>query len=143
MSKALFLTVHSAEGKLQRLRELALLGFESGSKLLIFSPNSQVSSYIDTYLWQFAPLSFLPHVITDSKNPSPVVISETEGNWNDAAFLLNLSPAIPSFFSEFDQVFEFWDASNSSKGEEANKHKTFYEGKGMKASLLEADKPLI
>lgn len=134
MGEAVFFIVSTPETKLRRLRELALWGLESGENLLIFSPGEKATEYVDRYLWSFSPLSFLPHEVSAAPSRSPVVITETLENWNQAKALLNLSPQPVKNPEKFDRIFEFLPGKNQEREQ-------FFEKLGMKATYLEDQAP--
>jgi DNA polymerase III subunit chi len=66
---------------------------------------------LDTALWTFAPLEFVPHCYGDAAGPavlaaSPVVLSEAPHGAPHHEVLVNLGPAVPEGFERFERLIE-------------------------------------
>jgi DNA polymerase-3 subunit chi len=66
---------------------------------------------LDTALWTFSPLEFVPHCHGASAGPavlaaSPVVLSEAAHTAPHQQVLVNLGPAVPEGFERFERLIE-------------------------------------
>ncbi|HEX4586316.1 MAG TPA: DNA polymerase III subunit chi [Burkholderiaceae bacterium] len=84
----------------------------SGRTLLVFSRDAQRLSRLDSALWTFSALDFLPHVYADSElaDRTPVWLSMTApgDRGRDVLLLLDdeVAPAFEVWFERFERVIE-------------------------------------
>lgn len=84
-----------------------------GHKAYIHCRHEQQARELDTLLWQFQPNSFLPHkLINEAGAACPVEIGFGDDPGAHDDLLINLSGAIPSFFSRFQRVSEIVTQDN-------------------------------
>lgn len=93
---------------------LAEKAYKLGHSLYLHTESRQQASKMDDLLWSFKADSFLPHAIEGATEqdelPPPILIghsSETPPEpHSHSEVLINLAPAVPSFFSRFERVAE-------------------------------------
>ncbi len=86
---------------------------------------------LDTLLWVFRAGSFIPHC--RSNDPlaatSPVLIGSNEPPAMANGVLINLSDAVPAFFSRFERVAEVVSGDESARQQARQRYK-FYRERG-------------
>ena len=97
---------------------------------------------LDDILWTFRPGSFVPHSRYTGKSepgPTPVLI----GNEGEQApppdthdVLINLSPNVPLFFSQFERVAELVCGDNSQRAQARERYR-FYKDRGYELKTHE------
>jgi len=110
----------SKESPLSLACRLAAKAVQQNLEVLINTATETDSRRLDELLWTFSQGSFLPHRRLDDADSAdegePVLIGcEREpqsGRWE---FLINLSPAVPEFFSRFERVAELVGAEEENK----------------------------
>jgi DNA polymerase-3 subunit chi len=77
-------------------------------KLLIYAPGADVARRIDSMLWTWQPLSFIPHCLAnDPLAPqTPVLIASGADTPPECDVLLNLAEDCPPFFERFPRLLE-------------------------------------
>ena len=97
----------TADARLQFACRLLHKAVKLGHQCYIHCDNPQQAQTIDQLLWQFQPTSFLPHkLLGEAGAPCTIEIGcgDDPGPHNDV--LINVSSAIPDFFSRFQRVSE-------------------------------------
>jgi DNA polymerase-3 subunit chi len=84
---------------------------------------------LDTALWTFSPLEFVPHCHAGSAGAavlaaSPVVLSEAAHSAPHQQVLVNLGPAVPEGFERFERLIEVVtpDEGDRAQGRRRWKH---------------------
>lgn len=107
----------NAQSKFAVALKLVMKATMAGSRVLIYSRQSQVCRELDAYLWEASPYSFVPHV--SYSHPlavkSPVIIGENGGHLIDWNVLINLDVEVPIDFSRFARVLEIVSESPEDK----------------------------
>lgn len=117
---------HSRLGFAARLSERI---YRLGKKLHIHTADPAMSAQIDTLLWSYRDISFIPHEQYQGNAPdSPVTISHAlEPPEHDV--LLNLATDVPEFFSRFERVVEIIDTDDSQRQQGRLRYR-FYNDRG-------------
>ena len=97
---------------------------------------------LDTALWTFSELDFVPHVLADDAlaNQTPVILADAS---NDALphhqILINLGMQTPPHFARFERLFEIvsTDADDIAGGRDRYR---FYQQRGYPLTHSVADK---
>ena len=103
--------------------------FQPHKKTYIYTGAPSVSQQIDTLLWTFHDVSFLPHAIykPGGTTSMPIVIID-DGTTNASGdILVNLAPIVPSCYNQFAQVLEVVLNEENYKKDAREKYK-FYKG---------------
>lgn len=82
----------------------------SGAKVVVTGEGSQLRE-LDTALWTFSALEFVPHCLAASASPavlaaSPVVLVESARGAPHQQVLVNLGSTVPESFERFDRLIE-------------------------------------
>jgi DNA polymerase III subunit chi len=106
--------------------------YRQGCRIYVYV-NQEDAQSIDDQLWTFKDTSFIPHCLNQNgsliDNALPVQVGHTAPSpeWND--LLVNLTPAIPEFFNQFQRVAEIAPDEPAWR-ERARKHYRQYRDKG-------------
>jgi DNA polymerase III subunit chi len=82
----------------------------TGAKVVV-TGDSELLRELDTALWTFSPLEFLPHCLGSGSPPavlaaSPVVLSESARSAPHQQVLVNLGQSVPEGFERFERLIE-------------------------------------
>jgi DNA polymerase-3 subunit chi len=82
----------------------------AGSRVVV-TGESQALRALDTELWTFSALEFIPHCHASSAQPqvlsaSPVVLADTARGTPHQQVLVNLGEAVPEGFERFERLIE-------------------------------------
>lgn len=78
-------------------------------EILIFDSNKENLALLDEALWIFSAKEFLPHVFASDAlaSTTPIILCDDEKiSLHHKNVLINLNQEVPSFFQEFNRVFE-------------------------------------
>ena len=112
-----------------RLAEKAYL---QGHQVFIHTEDQAQSEAMDQALWAFRPDSFVPHQIlaADDEIKAPVLIShENTAPPKLMDVLINLNPAQPLFFSQFERLAEIINGDDEIKKQGRVRYQ-FYKDRG-------------
>jgi len=85
---------------------------------------------LDDLLWTFRSGSFLPHAVyRESGSREPVLLGEGIDPADEHDVLVNLSDAVPSFFSRFDRVAELVGGDEAARAAARERYR-FYQDRG-------------
>ena len=105
----------------------------SGRTVLVFSRDSQRLARLDSALWTFSALDFLPHVYADSElaDRTPVWLSMTpvEGRERDVLLLQDdeTAPQFESWFERFERVIEIVSGEDEDRARARARFKAYRE----------------
>jgi len=98
----------------QKARDLYLCrlvekAFIETRKIYINADTIEETQTIDTQLWTFRDISFVPHALMDKnvQKTAPVIIGHNEPPSLNFDILINLSREIPPFHRNFKHIIEF------------------------------------
>jgi DNA polymerase-3 subunit chi len=82
----------------------------TGARVVV-TGDSALLRELDTALWTFSPLEFLPHCLGSGSPPavlaaSPVVLSESARSAPHQQVLVNLGSSVPEGFERFERLIE-------------------------------------
>jgi len=102
-------------------------------KVFVYSENQDELAQLDDTLWNFRPVSFVPHARIETPAESlvdtdPVQLSSSEPGF-DRQVLINLSPEVPSFFSRFERALEIVNDDPSVRDPGRERYR-FYQSRG-------------
>ncbi|MDH3327030.1 MAG: DNA polymerase III subunit chi [Gammaproteobacteria bacterium] len=88
--------------------QLAEKAFKKGHKIHIHTADNLQTERMDTLMWTYKDLSFLPHAIADSEEATqtPIHISHNSDRASIKDVLINLKSEIPVFYEQFERVAE-------------------------------------
>lgn len=111
---------------------LAEKAYQQGHQVFIHTEDQAQSEAMDQALWAFRPDSFVPHQIlaTDDEIKAPVLIShENTAPPKLMDVLINLNPAQPLFFSQFERLAEIINGDEEIKKQGRVRYQ-FYKDRG-------------
>jgi DNA polymerase-3 subunit chi len=103
----------------------------AGHRVLIQTSSPQEARHMDTLLWTFRDRSFVPHGLlgeADSET-NPILIGHGTDAGGEDDVLINLSSAIPEFFSNFERVIEPVDSDPAVRDASRERYR-FYRDRG-------------
>lgn len=88
--------------------QLTEKAFKKGHKVHIHTADTLQTERMDTLMWTYNDLSFLPHALADSEQAAetPIHISHNPDNASINDVLINLKSEVPVFYEQFQRVVE-------------------------------------
>lgn len=81
--------------------------YNNGYRVYVRTENEEDMKQLDTLLWTFSDLDFIPHAILDREcGQEPVIIGMIEHNADDRTVLINLSTTMAKNYSGYSRIFE-------------------------------------
>ena len=117
-SKVTFLKAHTPQEKLKILQETVQTLFLSGKRFTLIAPNEEALRYLDNFLWNTPPESFLPHQISSKPTEEIVVLTTQQENFNRSHACINVS--MKPIIADFAEVFELLDYTTPAKAEQSD-----------------------
>ena len=115
------------EGFVCRLTEKA---WRLGHQVLLLVADDGAARQLDELLWTFNDQAFVPHERCGTHLPAaPVLIAPNRDPGNTDDLLINLTDAVPSFFSRFHRVAEIVDTDENHR-QTARQRYRFYQQRG-------------
>jgi len=109
MSKVDFHILDGAENStiLKYTCRLVRKAYKGGFRVYIRSENEQEMKLLDTLLWTFSELDFIPHATLDTEcGQEAVIIGMIERPGDSKTVLINLSTQMTDNFASYSRVFE-------------------------------------
>lgn len=96
-------------GKLDYACRLLRKAYGVGERVAVIGP-PDVLAALDTQLWSFSALDFVPHCRAGAPAPvlaaTPIVLGEDCARLPDAGVLVNLGEGVPPGFERFERLIE-------------------------------------
>jgi len=131
MTKIDFYQIESVEAPLLFSCRLIAKIYRMGHQVHIHTEDEAQAQELDKLLWNFRPEAFIPHSLDTVDEQVPVRIGclgMKEPTLHQEV-LVNLSGAVPDFFSRFERVAEVVPHSENSR-DAARKNFKFYKDRG-------------
>jgi DNA polymerase-3 subunit chi len=98
----------NAEDRLQVACRLAAKALKQGSRMLIYAPDGDTASRLDTMMWTWPAIGFVPHCMAHDRlaAETPVLIAAGEETPPGCELLLNLGAECPPHFARFGRLLE-------------------------------------
>ena len=124
------------DDKLHTACRLSAKAVQQGLKVMIYTPDAQVTEQLDQLLWTFSSTSFIPHCRANDMLASkvPVVLSQQSEEFLHDDVLLNLNIDYPSFFSRFKRLIEII-GTTSEDIQASRKRYRFYQDRGYEIRI--------
>jgi len=124
------------DDRLHTACRLSAKAVQQGLKVMIYTPDAQVTEQLDQLLWTFSSTSFIPHCRANDMLASkvPVVLSQQSEEFLHDDVLLNLNIDYPSFFSRFKRLIEII-GTTSEDIQAARKRYRFYQDRGYEIRI--------
>ena len=110
---------------------LAAKAYEQGHRVFIAAASDEEATQLDTMLWTFRDVAFVPHARHVDAHPpeAPVLIGCGDPPGDHADVMINLSHPVPAVFSRFERVVEI--VPNEPAGRDAARGRyRFYQERG-------------
>lgn len=112
---------------------------EKNKRVIVYSESLEKMEKLDNMLWSHKKTEFIPHLLGHEKNAerTPIIISNTKDNRNNANFLL-ISGYLddPEFLNKFEKTFYIFSPINQRLIDEAGKNWESYRNLGFNLKLL-------
>jgi DNA polymerase-3 subunit chi len=137
---------HYAEDKLRFACRLAAKACEQSSRVVVYTPDTELLGRFDRDLWTFQSTRFVPHVFagTGLAAETPVILASSGEDLPHHDVLLNLADEWPPFFSTFERLLEIVAADDEDKAKARSRY-AFYRKRGydIQVNAIEsAEKPV-
>jgi len=137
---------HYADDKLRFACRLAAKAYEQSSRVVVYTPDTEVLGRFDRDLWTFQSTRFVPHVFagTGLADETPVILASSGENLPHHDVLLNLGDEWPPFFSTFERLLEIVATDEEDKAKARSRY-AFYKKRGydIQVNAIEsAEKPV-
>jgi DNA polymerase III subunit chi len=121
----------NAEDRLQVACRLAAKALKQGSRMLIYAPDADTASRLDTMMWTWPATGFVPHSMVTGPlaAETPVLIASGEETPADCELLLNLGGECPPHFERFTRLFEVISSNEEEKSSGRRRYR-FYQERG-------------
>lgn len=103
--------------------------FHLGQRSFIHLASEREARELDELLWTFRDRSFLPHALAAAADDVPVVLGCGPEPAADCKLLINMTSAVPGFFSRFERVAEVVDADPQIRAQGRERFR-FYKDRG-------------
>lgn len=90
----------------QAIGRIAEKAVSKGHRVFIHAADKTEAAAIQRGLWTFRPQSFLPSALLESHDEEPVAIGWGEPRLDHDDVLLNVTGAVPGYFSRFRRLAE-------------------------------------
>ncbi len=92
----------------------------AGGRVGVVGPDALLSA-LDTALWSFSALDFVPHCLATAPAPvlqsTPIVLAADSTQLQHAAVLVNLGTSVPAGFERFERLIELVDTSDGDRAQ--------------------------
>lgn len=110
---------HNTPDTLALACELTARAYGGGRQVVLRMADTAAAQEIDSQLWRFDPLAFVPHVMVGAAlaNETPVIIAAAPDNgaWPHHDMLFNLAADVPHDCEAFRMVVEIVGQSEEDK----------------------------
>jgi DNA polymerase-3 subunit chi len=126
----------NADDRLQVACRLAGKAVKQGSRMLIYAPDAEVASRLDTLMWTWPAIGFVPHCPPhDALAPDTPVLIGGEEAWEalppGCDVILNLSGDCPPRFERFERLLEIVGPGDEERQAGRSRYR-FYVDRGYK-----------
>lgn len=139
MTRIDFYQINSDEAPLLFTCRLIEKVYRQGRRIYIHTMSMDQSVELDELLWSFRSDRFIPHVLQTTPGYSPIKIGNDHEPEEHQDVLINLSQAVPDFFSRFDRVAEIVPLNKESR-QNARQNYHFYKERGYNLRFHEIKK---
>lgn len=132
------LTVTPLEKTLPKLMEKVLQG---GKRAVIVSPSSERVEVLNTLLWTYTTLTFLPHgsAADGFADQQPIWLTSQVENPNHSDVIVLCDGAQASSLQGFSRCLDLFDGNDVESTQEANKRIEQYKSQGYEVSYWQQD----
>ncbi len=132
------LTITPLEKTLPKLMEKVLQG---GKRAVIVSPSKERVDILNTLLWTYTTLTFLPHGSADDgfADQQPIWLTSEVENPNQADVLVLCDGAQASTLQGFSRCLDMFDGNDSDSTQDARKRIEQYKSQGCSVNYWQQD----
>ncbi len=129
MTRVDFYQINDTETTLQFACRLIDKIYSRGYRVHVHTGDPDSASALNDLLWSFRDDRFIPHCLYATKESAPIKIGVQEEPTEHQEVLINLSGAIPHFFSRFERVAEVVPLDENSRSS-ARENYRIYKDRG-------------
>ena len=121
----------NADDRLQVACRLAAKALRQGSRMLIYAPDTEVAGRLDTLMWTWPAIGFVPHCRAQAPlaAETPVLIASGEETPEGCELLLNLAADCPPHFERFARLLEVVAVNDEDRASGRSRYR-FYKERG-------------
>ncbi|MBN1684352.1 MAG: DNA polymerase III subunit chi [Gammaproteobacteria bacterium] len=108
--------------------------YQQGCRVYIHTENASDAQQMDTALWTFHDVSFVPHSLVSENKPAPVMVGFLEKLPASTEVLINLSATVPMFYDRFQRIIEIVSEDPIQKSK-AREHYRRYKANGFEIDV--------
>ncbi len=129
MTEVLFYT--NAADKLHAACQLSSKAFSRKMRVMILTPEAQVTEKLSRLLWSTPAIGFNPHCRAADRLAAitPIIIDHASEPVVHEEVLINLCPEMPSYFSRFQRLVEIVTADHEDRALARERYR-FYRDRG-------------
>ncbi len=129
---------HNAIDRIAAAAALIGKAYQQKKALLVFAPDTEISSTLDRHLWIHPPTGFIPHVYSDSPlaAETPILITDQLDSLAHDERLFNLSDEIPDGFSRFTSVIEIVGQQENER-QAGRERVKYYKDRGYEIKFID------
>ncbi|TXF12096.1 DNA polymerase III subunit chi [Pelomicrobium methylotrophicum] len=120
-----------ADDKLATACRLAAKAFQQGLRVLVLTPDAEITERVDRLLWTTPSTGFIPHCRNASPlaEVTPVIVDHEAEPLRHDEVLINLRRERPAFFSRFQRLVEIV-SMDETDSQAARERYRFYQRRG-------------
>jgi DNA polymerase-3 subunit chi len=124
--------------KLRKVIELSEGIIKRGQRLMVFTPDTDVSMRLEGLFWTYPPTGFLPHCRSDSHLAAvtPIIIDWRSEKLTHDEILINLKNEHPPFFSRFRKLIEVVGPDEADRAQARDRYR-FYRDRGYEIRTID------
>ncbi len=125
--------------KLKKISELSEKAFKKDQRLMVLTPNEEMTLELGFFLWSQPATGFLPNCRADHvlAAETPIVIDSKDAQLTHNDVLINLQSQHPPFFSRFTQLIEIVGMDEADKAAARTRY-SFYRDRGYEIKAVDA-----
>ena len=106
--------------------------FAAQCRIVLLAEDKDSVAALDTALWTFSELDFLPHVVASDPLAlqTPIILTDNDAtDYPHHQILINLSSRTPAHFARFERMFEIISSGDADKQSGRDRYR-FYQQRG-------------
>jgi len=129
----------NVENKLQKIADLSERAVKKGRRLMVFTPDTELTLKLEHFLWTHPATGFMPHCRAESELApvTPIIIDTLGTQLTHDDVLINLQSQHPPFFSRFTRLIEIVGIEEADKAAARTRY-SFYRDRGYEIKTFDA-----
>lgn len=129
----------NVEHKLKKISELSEKVFKKDQRLMVLTPDEEMTLELEFFLWSQPATGFLPNCRADHvlAAETPIVIDSLDTQLTHNDVLINLQSQHPPFFSRFTRLIEIVGMDEADKAAARTRY-SFYRDRGYEIKTVDA-----